>query len=219
MLSQTKCSVSSKLLSCLPHTFIHSTITTTNIIDDVMWLPFVPPLALVWQKYLHLLHTFIIQYIFLPLLPDYIAFFLSYERGLFTSTPHLFLCVCVFSERDRHTQAVEKRGASPEESHADRLPARSLQVCVPRRTASPLTSPLVFSVSLPRRDCWRCASSFIGASFLLPFFHSVFSGSRCSKWRRRRVEPWEVPTHTERRCTWWRCMIAEQKLQLFFWDF
>lgn len=37
---------------------------------------------------------------------------------------------------------------------------------------------------------------------------AVFSGSSCSKWRRGSVEPWEVPTHTERRNT-----IAEQMLK------
>lgn len=50
----------------------------------------------------------------------------------------------------------------------------------------------------------RCASS--------SFFYSVFIGSRCSKWRRRRPEPWEVPTHTERCCTQLRSTIAEQML-------
>lgn len=36
--------------------------------------------------------------------------------------------VHVFSERDGHTQAVEEHRAPPEKSHADRLPARSVQV-------------------------------------------------------------------------------------------
>ena len=35
---------------------------------------------------------------------------------------------CVFSERDGHTQAVEEHRASFEESHADGLSSRSLQV-------------------------------------------------------------------------------------------
>lgn len=34
-----------------------------------------------------------------------------------------------FSERDGHSQAVEKHRASSEKSHADCLPAGSVQVC------------------------------------------------------------------------------------------
>lgn len=121
---------------------------------------------------------------------------LQFICGLFIFSTLLFH---VFSERDWHTQAVEKHRASPEKGHADCLPARSVQVCFL------YVSLLTTRVALDANDRSLCMHR--GFPSLLPLFSLQWE-------QMQQMEEKECGAlrGTDTHSAWWRHVTAEQML-------